>query len=137
MRARSSTRISVSSRGTGSLLPQYAQYGPFPMLDAAPSYPIMTVRPRKKGRPQSKFPGKEPPISTNTWLNEFKVRFVKLPIWKGTGPLGAPEAPVFVAERFWVAAGQNQAALPGQLGSWLAEGGVKNNPFEPLSMKLL
>ena len=65
------------------------------------------------------------------------MRSTRLPIWNGTAPLGAPEAPVFAAEKLMVVAGQNQAVLgAAQLGSWLVVGGVKKSPFEPLSMKL-
>ena len=106
------------------------------MLDAAPSYPTMTVRPKKKGSPQSKLPGNVPPISANTLMEEFAVRSVRLPIWNGTTPLGAPDAAVLVAERLSVDAGQNQAVLGAvQLGIVLPAGGVKKSPFEPLSMK--
>jgi hypothetical protein len=71
--------------------------------------PTKTFRPKWKERPQSKkLPGKLPPLFRNTLLDEL-MRLAKLPISKGTSPLGEPVDPVLVAERLRVEAGQNQS----------------------------
>jgi hypothetical protein len=72
----------------------------------------------------------------NTILDEL-VSVSKLPIWKKTSFLGDPEVVVFVAESVIADGGQNQKELELHSGSWPDDGGVKNSPFEPLSMMLL
>ena len=84
------------------------------------------------------MPGAYPPILENTKLAGELVRVVKLPIWNETALLGEPNAPELVAKRLTVDDGQNQLALgPVQFRRWLDKGGVRNSPFEPLSIKLL
>jgi hypothetical protein len=73
----------------------------------------------------------------NTLLEELK-RLEELPIWNETVPLGEPPKPLFVADKLCVEEGQKQPwAIPlAQVGRLLIEAALKNNPFEPLSMKL-
>ena len=94
-------------------------------------------RPKKKGSPHSKSTNDLPPILAKTLLDEL-TRLTKLATWNGTVPLGEPVAPMLVAERFTADEGQNQSELgEAQSGRRVAEGGGKNSPFVPVSMKLL
>jgi len=74
-------------------------------------------------------------MSLNTLLPEL-ARELKLPIWNRTWPLVDPKALLLTAERVVVVEGQNHTDPDGHMGIMLAEGDVKKNPFEPLSMML-
>ncbi len=108
-----------------------------PRIELVPSNPTNMSLPKWIGIPQSNSPDESPPISENTLLDEL-VRLTRLPIEKETRPLGEPEAPILTAERSVSAGGQNHDELgKRQDGSRLVEGEGKNNPFDPVSMKLL
>jgi hypothetical protein len=75
-----------------------------------------------------------PPILENTLLFEL-TRLLRLPISNETVPFEEPEAPALVALRVTVDDGQNQLWLgEPQFGIGFDKGGVKNKPFEPLSI---
>ena len=96
--------------------------------------PDVDIASKVKGSPQSKST-LSPPMSENTLLAGEARRVSKLAIWNETRPLGTPEAPLLVAERFRVAAGQYQAESGNaQSGRVIAEGEGKNNPLLPVSM---
>ena len=108
-----------------------------PKPDVCPSIPTYTLRPKKKGIPQSKYVLSGPPSSMNTLLDELK-RVEALPIWNEISTFGDPLYPSVVADKLSVEEGQYQASY-GELHCMrvLTEPALKNRPFEPLSMKLV
>ena len=74
------------------------------------------------------------PSSMNTLLDEL-IMFEALPIWNKTVPLGDPALSSLVADRLCVEEGQNQPPQVGRV--LLIDLASKNNPFDPLSIKLL